>query len=109
MADAPTNNKISFSTPFGPIAATGTAAIVGLLIVIVLGYLYFEMDKIGDRFAVQTAHLDARFKQMEDIQAYNACIARLAVWQAQRPRGEAIDFNTMPSEFFYCLPKWLSK
>lgn len=113
MADAeapkPRPNGISFSTPFGPIVATGTAAIIGLLIVVLLGYMYFEMDKIGDRFNELKLHVDERYKQIEDVASYNACLQRLALWQFQRPRGEQIDFNSMPGEFFYCLPKWLSE
>ena len=106
MADA--NNKISVSTPFGPIAATGTAAIVGLLIVILLGFLYFELDKVGDEFENLHLKIDTRFKEMADVQAYNACVSRLTLWQAQRLRVEPINFQTMPGEFFYCLPRWLS-
>lgn len=110
MAEAPApsnNNKISVATPFGPIAATGTAAIMGLLIVITLGYLYFEMDKIGDKFAEQTVHMDAKFKMIEDVQRYNACLSRLGLWRAGRPRDEPIDFDTLPGEFLYCLPNFV--
>jgi hypothetical protein len=100
-------NGIKLTTPFGPIAATGTAAILGLMIVILLGYLYFEMDKIGDRFALQTQHMDERFKMIEDVQRYNACLSRLGLWRAGRPRDEVIDFDSLPSEFLYCLPNFV--
>jgi hypothetical protein len=111
MAEAPNGpkNGIKFSTPFGPIVATGSMAIMGLLIVVLLGYLYFEMDKIEDHFADVRTQIDLRFKMIEDVQRYNSCLSRLGLWRAQRPREEPINFDILPTEFYYCLPGFLAE
>lgn len=101
------SNGIKIPTPFGLLSATGASAILAVLVLAIGIFFYHEMEKLGDEFESIRMRIDQRFKEADEIQRYQACLSRLTLWRAGQPREAPINFDILPAEMYYCLPKFL--
>lgn len=101
-------NSITFPTPWGAVVARGSFVIIVLLL-IAGGYLTYGWNR--DRQSEHEQMISEnrqQTKQMIDAISYNACLQKLAIYVATSKDPVNIHLNSVPSELWNCLPKFMS-
>lgn len=92
MSDPQHHDSVSFTTSLFGIKMSGGNAIIIFLFIVnlaLIGLILFESQH--------------RITEHQNI----VCSTRLAIYVYTTPKGEAIDWNRMPTDLYPCVPKFL--
>jgi len=106
MADE--KEGFSFNTPFGPVVVQGAAVFVILALIVVMGFIYFEMGKRTYEHNDLEERLTDRLDTIEQKIRYNQCLMQLSMFVFTHPPLKGwVDYSNLPFEVYSCLPKFL--